>query len=118
MVFRITGKLHQKSLLSTGEKQDGYKWRAINFVIVKTENKEQTFYAFTTYNNNADYIDGLELKTRITIGFHPKTKYVVDRNYWATTLIASEIDLYVKPSKLDNDSGGDLPQQTNLQLGQ
>lgn len=109
MVFKITGKLYQKSELSAREKQDGFKFTVINFIISKTKNKKQSFFAFATYNNNAEYISQLALNSKIVVGFHPQSKFVQKSNYWATSLIASEIELYVKRIKSDKDSALDFP---------
>lgn len=99
-MLKLNGRLISKSLIRSGENEHG-KWKIIEFVIQRTYNKEKIKIAFTAIGKNADLINTIDYKERITVTFKPSCFYSEKHNKHFTELKVIEVEKYVKNNNKD-----------------
>ncbi len=114
-MLKLNGRLVSKSLIKSGESEFG-KWKIIEFVIQRTFKKEKIKIAFTANGKNADLINSIDYKERITVTFIPKCNYVEKYNKHFTELKAIEIEKYVKQNNKDVYFNNERVNESDYQL--
>jgi len=114
-MLKINGKLISKSIIKTGKNERG-EWRVIEFVIEKTYNKKKRKVAFTAIGKNADLVNNIEYKERITVTFFPECFYSEKHNKHFTELKAVGVEKYVKRNIQDVIFNGEKLNQSDYEL--
>lgn len=97
-MFRVTGKLADKSILKEGTSTFG-KWKIVTFTIAKQRNKKKIKLCFTAKGKLADLVTKIPYGEKLDILFYPDCKQVGER--WYTEMIVIEVEKYVKQNRFE-----------------
>lgn len=99
-MLKLSGQLVSKSLIKSGVGEFG-EWKIIQFAIKKTYNKKKIIIVFTAKGKNADLINSIEFKEKITVRFIADCKYIEKYNRYFTELKAIDVQKFVPQKNQD-----------------
>lgn len=116
-MLTLNGRLISKSLIKEGVGQHG-AWKIMEFVIERTYNKKKIKVAFTVGGKNADLVNTISFKERITVDFIPACHYSDKYKKYFTELKAISIQKYVKKNIVNTYLSGEQLNESDYQLKQ